>query len=114
MINKLVEERLTPYLEEIHSYMWDECHKIYINMTEDATKNGERIGYEVNLVTDEDRDKVIEVLSEWWEESCGLRFIYGITTDGNYSSDNDGFFRVIGQGEGYEEDDDYEDGESYD
>ena len=110
MINKLVEERVTPYLDKIHSYTWDECHKIYLHLNELATRDSIECGYDCILVNGSNRDKVIPTLSEWWEASCSLRFIYAIHQKDELVTDED-FVDLISQ---FEDEEDYEDDEYYD
>jgi hypothetical protein len=58
---------------------------------------------------------MLDTLERWYEDSCGLRFINGVSTvDGD---PNEGYVDLIAQGADWEEDedeDDYEDEEDED
>lgn len=106
-MSELVKERVTPHLQNMHSYMWDECHKIYISFSKGISERLAKIGYEVIVVDDENRNQVVSVISTWWKESCALKFINGVAEgpDGE-----ERFFNIISQMEEDPEDDyDYDD-----
>src|SRR4051812_37932340 len=77
---------------------WDGCHKIYVLM--DATQMAamEVHGYDPLLWIarlDLGADQAFEIVKEWWDDSCGLRFISAVrTVDGD---PNEGFIDLIAQ-----------------
>ena len=71
---------------------WDGCHKIYIIMDEDtATKFKE---YEYLLEKPD-----FNVIRDWFENSCSLRFINAVKSVQPEEDINDGYITLIGQGE---------------
>tara|TARA_R110000824_G_scaffold149146_2_gene319250 strand:+ start:342 stop:632 length:291 start_codon:yes stop_codon:yes gene_type:complete len=84
-----------PYLDKIEdaldkavSITWEGCHKIYIAL--DAKSHDAFIEYGYDMVAVEDKAEAVSQLWEWWDASCGLRFI-------NAVEDDDTFHDVIGQ-----------------
>jgi hypothetical protein len=67
-------------LETADSIAFDSCHKIYVLM--DLKQTEQMIGYEyafVEPVTEPDR--ALRLLKEWFENSCGLKFIEQVTSE---------------------------------
>lgn len=103
-----VWDEIARTVQNARSIAFDGCHKIYILMDQDATDTQEGYGYRENVKggsylyfsTEKTPDEMLETLREWWEDSCGLRFMYAITDD-DYES-------LIAQGQ-YEDEDDFED-----
>lgn len=87
------------------SIAWEGCHKIYIMSDETADADMIACGYDTVRV--EDKDKAVAQLFEWWEDSCGLRFINRIETTGGKIG-NEQFFNVIPQFD-YDEDEEEDD-----
>jgi hypothetical protein len=89
-------------LQNADSIAFDGCHKIYILLDRDQTQQMRDYGYEedsseLHEVTDP--ATALKTLREWWDDSCGLRFINSVrTVQGN---PNDGFETLIAQ---FEED----------
>ena len=92
------------------SITWEGCHKIYIMSDEAADEDSIACGYDTVKV--EDKDKAVAQLFEWWEASCGLRFIYRIETTGGKVG-NEQFSTVIPQFD-YDEDEEDEEEDDYD
>ncbi len=110
-------------LQTADSIAFDGCHKIYVLMDESQTIDMVAFGYnEPNRmfrVGDKasetlkalSTDEAFAKLKDWFDESCGLRFISAVrTVTGN---PNEGFICLISQwegddDEGYEEDEDEE------
>jgi hypothetical protein len=93
MINsKLIKERLS----EAEAIAWDNCHKIYILMDSEQVELMRSYGYDP-LITNEQMnpDEMFNEISEWYEDSCSLRFVQAISTD-------IGFEELISQFEDYE------------
>ena len=55
------------------SITWDGCHKIYICLDQESHDQSEKYGYE--MVPVEDKDEALNLLYEWFSNSCSLRFI---------------------------------------
>jgi len=81
---------------------WDNCHKIYILMDSEQVELMRSYGYDP-LITNEEMnpDDMFGLVQEWYEDSCGLRFIQAVST--NHINPNAGFESLISQGEDYEE-----------
>lgn len=87
-------------IKEAKSIAFDGCHKIYVLMDDNQTAQMQAWGYGeddsyLHIVTDE--KAALELLREWWDESCGLRFINAVKTV--KGDPNGGFTTLIGQGE---------------
>lgn len=101
-IKELIKERMAPVMPEVKSIAWDGCHKIYVLLDDEQTAEMRGIGYgdewgaliETNTLPDR---TVLDILEHWFRESCGLVFINSVrTVAGN---PNDGFGRIIEQGD---------------
>ena len=90
-------------LGQASTVAWDGCHKIYLNMDTEQTGKMIEYGYSnmVGGTTESKRDAVFR----WYEDSCGLRFIDAVFSDG----DSDKFLVVVGQDFGDDEEDEDED-----
>lgn len=93
MINlELIKEKLS----KAEAIAWDNCHKIYILMDSEQVELMRSYGYDP-LITNEQMnpDEMFNEISEWYEDSCSLRFVQAISTD-------IGFEELISQFEDYE------------
>lgn len=90
-----------------HSIAFDGCHKVYVLMDEQQTEQMRGYGYgdddegmspsELVVVADVGQEWALKALSDWYENSCALRFIQAVrTVDGD---PNEGFTDLIPQGE---------------
>ena len=62
-------------------------------------------GYDLLVVTEEATpEEMLVTLQEWYEDSCGLRFIEAVST--NHENPNAGFETLIGQGDFAEDEQD--------
>jgi hypothetical protein len=93
----LVRERLV----DAKAIAWDDCHKIYLLMDDEQVELMREYRYDT-LITKEEKtpEEMFDLLQEWFDDSCGLRFIQAVST--NYEDPNEGFESLIGQFE-YEE-----------
>jgi hypothetical protein len=97
------------YTDEAKGIAFDGCHKIYVLMDDEQMALMKEYGYgEDNpnfLVSSSQLDpaEMATVAMNWFKDSCGLRFIQGVRTD---EDPNKGFFDIIAQFEGNEDDDD--------
>lgn len=101
----------TPLFDKVHDAVaesarliaWDGCHKIYVAM-DDEQAEWFRTHYNI-LVESDDDDVLVATLGDWFDRSCGLRFIDAVST--NHENPNAGFVDLIAQGEADETDDDW-------
>lgn len=99
----LVAERV----RDAKAIAWDTCHKIYVLMDDEQVDLMREYEYDPLITADEATpDKMFELLQEWYDRSCGLRFISAVTT--NHIDPNAGFEDLIAQFEGDEDDEDEE------
>jgi hypothetical protein len=94
----LVEERVS----EAKAIAWDTCHKIYLLMDDKQVELMREYGYDP-LITNAEAtpEKMLELLKEWFEGSCGLRFIDAVST--HPTNPNLGFETLIGQGDDWDD-----------
>lgn len=90
-------------LSEAKAIAFDGCHKIYVLL--DHAQVHLMIGYGYGVDNDgsqlihaigSDKDEMLKTLKDWWDESCGLRFIQSVET--NEEDPNKGFDNLIPQG----------------
>ncbi len=89
------------------SIAWEGCHKIYILMDEEQHEQMISWGYNESGSHLLRLDKIgfnsaLEILRDWFEQSCGLRFINAVSTV--KGDPNLGFQDVIAQFETDDED----------
>jgi len=72
-----------PFLQVIEKHLsnavsisWEGCHKIYIELDQASHDRQVKYGYEPVMV--EDKQDALNELYEWFDRSCGLRFIHAI------------------------------------
>ena len=101
VFDTLVKERVS----EAKAIAFDTCHKIYLLMDNEQVELMRTYGYDP-LITKEDAtpDVMLATLQEWYEDSCGLRFIEAVST--NHENPNAGFETLIGQGDFDEDEED--------
>ena len=63
-------------LEKAISITWEGCHKIYVCLDQESHKQQVRWDYE--MVPVKDKAEALNQLYEWFDVSCGLRFIQAI------------------------------------
>jgi hypothetical protein len=102
-------------LEYAHLIAFDGCHKIYVAMDETEAKwfreNYTASVCETSRNYEASPEKMLEKLREWYDESCGLRFISGV--EHNETDPNAGFTTLIPQGASDEDEDDEDDEDGY-
>lgn len=101
VFDTLVKEKVS----EAKAIAFDTCHKIYLLMDNEQVELMRGYGYDP-LITKEDAtpDVMLATLQEWYEDSCGLRFIEAVST--NHENPNAGFETLIGQGDFAEDEQD--------
>ena len=81
---------------------WDTCHKIYLLMDREQVEIMREYGYEQLITTDQmSADEMFEMVEDWYENSCSLRFIQAVST--NHIDSNAGFERLVDQFEDNED-----------
>jgi hypothetical protein len=90
---ELIKERVS----EAKAIAWDTCHKIYVLMDDEQVELMREYQYDP-LITNVEAtpEEMLATLEEWFEDSCGLRFIQAVST--NHKNPNDGFEQLIEQG----------------
>lgn len=88
---------------------FDGCHKIYLALDEgQADWFRENYAYDANVRSvrtfEGTPEEMLNLLINWWNESCGLKFIQAVAT--NHADPNAGFVSLIGQGDWCEDEDD--------
>ena len=103
VFDTLVKERVS----EAKAIAFDTCHKIYLLMDNEQVELMRTYGYDP-LITSEEAtpEEMLATLQEWYEDSCGLRFIDAVST--NHENPNAGFETLIGQGDFAEDEQDEE------
>lgn len=82
---------------DVKSIAWDGCHKIYVLLDDEQTAQMISHGYgeDGSYLHLASEVLVLDTLREWWDESCGLRFISAVRT--NHDNPNAGFTDLISQ-----------------
>jgi hypothetical protein len=81
---------------------WDTCHKIYLLMDSEQVELMRGYGYDPLITSDQmSTDEMFEVVEDWYESSCSLRFIEAVST--NHINPNAGFETLSPQFEDQEE-----------
>lgn len=96
------------YVQDAVLIAFDECHKIYLAMDQEEAYFF-RTNYQPAVVESihSSPEAMFETLEEWYEESCGLKFISAVWHDN--VDPNAGFVNLISQCAGSDEDDDEDD-----
>jgi len=98
------------YAENCVLIAFDGCHKIYLAMDQnEAHLLRDEYGYEF-IVDNNGENDIVGTLADWFEISCGLRFISAVWS--NETDANAGFVDLISQcARGDEDEDEDEDEE---
>ena len=99
---------------------FDGCHKIYVLMDKEQVEKMTGYGYGDDegsyLLTADKMSKaeMLDTLETWFADSCGLRFIHGVSSVPEGTDPNEGFTDLIPQGADWQDDDeDYDDPDHY-
>lgn len=64
---------------------WDTCHKIYVLMDESEVAKMREYGYDPLITSDEmSADEMYRTVVDWYDQSCGLRFISAVSHPANF------------------------------
>jgi hypothetical protein len=81
---------------------WDTCHKIYLLMDSEQVELMRGYGYDPLITADQmSSDEMFEVVEDWYNSSCSLRFIEAVST--NHINPNAGFETLSSQFEDQDE-----------
>jgi hypothetical protein len=93
------------YLENAKGIGFDTCHKIYVLMDDEQMTLMRQYGYDPLISSDEmSANDMYEKVVEWYEQSCGLRFVQAVST--NPEDPNEGFVDIVSQGAEWEDEND--------
>ena len=85
-------------VKDAKAIAFDTCHKIYLLMDNEQVELMREYGYDTLITAEQNTpDEMLAILQNWYEESCGLRFIDAVST--NHENPNAGFETLIGQGD---------------
>ena len=93
------EYQVYGYLDEASGIAWDGCHKIYILMDDKQMELMREYEYDP-LVSSENlhADDLEKLVWDWYDKSCGLRFIDAVRTMPEGEDEIEGFVTVVPQG----------------
>jgi hypothetical protein len=75
-------DRVRETVETAKAIAWDTCHKIYVLMDAHQIELMREYDYEPILTADDlSNEAMLDKLEEWYDESCGLRFISAVETN---------------------------------
>jgi hypothetical protein len=75
-------DKIEDTLDKAVSITWEGCHKIYICLDMESHDHQVECGYE--MVSVKDKAEALNELWEWWNSSCGLRFISAIEGESTF------------------------------
>jgi hypothetical protein len=105
-------DAVAEYAEYAHLAAFDGCHKIYLAMDEEQAewfRNNYNGVHCDDRTVEVDTEDLATVVREWYDESCGLRFVNAVFT--NVANPNAGYVSLISQSAGDSDDDDDDDDE---
>ena len=84
-------EAVKTYAKDAKLIAYDGCHKIYLAM-DDESADDFRANYDCIVGL---RKSFYKIVKEWYEDSCGLRFVEAVWD--KPENPNDGFVTLIAQ-----------------
>ena len=88
------DEAIRTALHNASGIAWDTCHKIYILMDDEQMEKMAEYGYDPLIkATDSTPEEMFNLLRDWYDNSCGLRFISTVKT----VEFGAGFYDIVGQ-----------------
>lgn len=83
------KKKILASLDDVKRVDYDGCHKIYLRAYDNDTN------YPISInVEDVDKQTIVDLVKEFYDDSCELRFVQKVYNDG--SSDDD-YQSIIGQ-----------------
>lgn len=108
MSTVIQESMLDWYTARAKGIAWDECHKIYVLLDDRQMELMREYGYDPLISSDEMTPSEMSAqVEEWYEQSCGLRFITAVET--TEPDANDGYIHIVEQFADLEDEDEDED-----
>ena len=96
-----VWEDISYELPNAKAIAFDGCHKIYVLMDDEQMAQMREYGYDPLISADDQTaDEMLTTIMDWYEDSCGLRFVQAVYT--NHDDPNEGFVSLIDQGAEWE------------
>lgn len=90
-------DKVEDALVDAKGIAFDTCHKIYVLMDDEQMAQMKSYEYDPLISADTmSQTEMLATLKEWFEQSCGLRFISAVTT--HPTDPNLGFEDLIEQG----------------
>jgi hypothetical protein len=91
------------FVEHAEAIAWDTCHKIYVLMDNEQVDKMREYGYAdepdaMFTKADKSADEMLEIVKDWYEKSCFLRFVEAVQTTPAHIDPNEGFMTLIPQG----------------
>jgi hypothetical protein len=89
-------EKVADATQTAKAIAFDTCHKIYVLMDDEQVELMIGYGYDCLITSQEaSPEEFLSTLREWYDDSCGLRFINAVET--NHRDPNEGFTNLIPQ-----------------
>jgi hypothetical protein len=106
----VLDSELNYYTQNAKGIAFDTCHKIYVLMDDEQMALMRQYGYDPLITSDQmTPEEMSDQVLEWFEDSCGLRFIQAVNT--NPEDPNEGFIDIVSQFEMNEDEDDEDEDE---
>jgi hypothetical protein len=101
----VTESDLDDFTATAKAIAFDTCHKIYVLMDDQQVELMREYGYDTLITSDELTPRQMsDKVAEWYEQSCGLRFISAVATVP--ATEGDGFTSIVSQGADWTDDED--------
>jgi hypothetical protein len=82
-----IENELVKFTATAKAIAWDTCHKIYVLMDDDQVSKMIGYGYGDTMITSDRMtpEQLTDQVMEWYEDSCGLRFISAVSAGDSFA-----------------------------
>lgn len=100
---KTTDQKLQEALSKAVGLAFDGCHKIYVILDDDQFQLQEEYGYGeggtelIAIGSEAGRKRAARTVREWFDESCGLRFVSAVRMD--HDNPNAGYSDIVAQGD---------------
>jgi hypothetical protein len=101
ILNRIIRKSgLRSYTANAKAIAFDNCHKIYVLMDDQQVAVMREYEYDPLITSEEMSPKeMYDKVADWFEESCGLRFIQAVYTTRDGEPE---FVSIVAQGEDWE------------
>lgn len=80
-------EKVLERVEFAKGIAFDTCHKIYVLMDDEQVRAMRGYGYDpLYTIDDMTATAMYDTVLEWYEQSCGLRFIEAVSSETGFES----------------------------